>query len=1090
MIKFKEGDIRIKPDTSMTYLILDQHPLYEYVDENNDIHVLCLGGGKFMRQMILSIASCGQMLDHRLFIHVIAKNAAECLKLLLQEAPELRYYSQIDDTIQADPQYRYVSFTFDEEKNLNGSSALKRVFKKFGHCPYVIVSLGDAETSTAVAGKYTELVSKGDRTAKRIIHYYSDFDKRVSANSGNVKQVPFNSDFSKYKNSLNAMMKRAFRVHYMYSRIYDQTIKTSRSEQVFKGEINQENTEYIQLSSFAAAVHIHYKLKSIGINPAGIHLSSVKKQEIIAKRYLKALSSYRDQLIALEHRRWIMFMISQGYTFPRLHGNDDFFRPDNRVMNRLFFAREADGRYNNRFRSDSMKLHACLVPSTAESKLPEDRAEWDRFQSYEEIDLSKYDLLDKMSLKLHLFAKQRVFSEDYQTRIKYLVNTELKILLGDDLPRVVSMEAFRAFSEYIDLALLGKTSIGFTEARERFYSNCFDLEIETLRAVRSLLDRIENEFAIYNEYNLYHNYKEPDAGIVDHLLWVYCADEALTLVKMYSESSIPNIASCLTMEPEKLIIYGAPKVDPIAEKYQDSGLVDDTSFSVLAGNRDPDTITRDLIALAKQNKRVLIDVTDTSAVLESAAHAAADQNKNVGLIKYDFHSSTITNLRNYPLASIYTLKRSITAEQIFSIGGATVQEENITGKDHLPKLETTLSSMWELYLKTGPWIGDQASSQKKERSYPFWSEICAFFRFFSGEEYAEFYYDYDVKKINFGNQKWTLCEKTIRSDQVQSSGIGDILENAEKACRPPFIRNLRIFEIGNNDTNISFDIPPLGQKLEERFKYLLDNIGFETLRFRAGSSEKNSRIHFICISSGQRKGKNNKKLYSSSCIYIRDALRYTHAGTIYEIKSMERFLEDMKTARLIKNLVFKKNSGADSGYRVSFKFTSPVIPYFFEKTGNLLEIYTWSQMVKCGQFDDVKPNLDFFWGMTNDKGKPLLHNELDVVATRNMTTIVVSCKMDAFQMNHIYSVKHIAETFSTITKPVIVYVPYSLKEKKEDGSEQAISDYVRTQVAEMGVYLIDGRMIASGNLSKAFTLIAQDKLKPKDLIHPPERLLN
>ena len=1082
MICLNENEIAIKPDTSMSYLILDQYPLFDYADEKNDIHILCLGGGRFMRQMALTIASCGQMIGYQLYIHIVANNTPECLEKLLKMAPELRYYSQIDEAIHVDPQYQYVHFSFGFEKDLKTIAAQKRIFNKYGNCKYVIVSLEDTDTSTAVAERYSALLSKQVGPIRPLIHYYSGSDAPTTVERGTVEMVPFNSDFAKYKDALNDKMRMAFRVHYMYQRIYNPTCTAPDEEKEFKG-----NSEYSQLSSFAAAIHIRYKLKSIGIDPK----RSKKGKEAIAKQYQKKLPEYRDQLIALEHRRWVLFMISQGYTFPRVLNHADPFYLDTTIINRYFYNSMPDGVYNGRFRSDEKKLHPCLVPSSATDKtLPEDHQLWDSFQNYQEIDKTSFDTLDKISLKLHLFAKKRIADKKYQSRIKNLLKTDLAIILDSNLSsNVVLKNSFDVLCKEIADAISAKKATGIPNACDHFLENCTDLDIDTREAVRKLLKQINNEFSIYNEYNLYHDYKKPDAGIVDHLLWVYCCDDNdITLVKMYSKGSISNIASFLTIEPKEFIIYGVPKEKTSESQELYSSLLDNgCPVSFVTGHEKENEIVKDLSILAKKSSRVLIDDTGTSGALAVAARIASEKHKNIGIVRYDYETSSVLNYYQFPLASVYTLKRKLKAEQVFSLGGATIRHEELRERNYLPILEMKLSTLWNLFTKTGPWISAEAKGI--ESNYPHWNKICDFFQYFSGEPYAEFYLSLDNAQLSdIESKNWFACKRIIPTDRVQASKLETVLKAAAKNKEFPILRRLTIIPIDNDDSSVSFEVLPIGLWLKERFEYLLENIGGEPLEYKYFYN-KNTCKHIVCISSGT---KNAKKVYSyGSCVYIRNASYFckTNSEEKTNIMEMRSFLEAMEASRLIKNLKFMQLPSANSidlkSYRVSFKFASPIIPQLFVKKGNLLEAYSWSQMVKCGVFDDVKPNLSFSWGSgtANDEQ---LDDELDVVATRNMETVVVSCKMSDFQKDHISDVKSLAESFSEMAKPVVIYTPNNLRDSKDN---KILSQNARRRVADNGVYLIDGRILAAGKLGVAIKKIALGELTPADFVTPPTELL-
>ena len=1092
MITLTHKECIIPLDTSMSHLILDQYPLYNYADENRDIHILCLGGGRFMRQMIMTIASCGQMIGYRLFIHVVANYETECREKLLETAPELRYYAQIDDAVPVDPKHQYVHLSFGREKDLNTNAALKRVYKSYGHCSYVVVSLKDVDITAAVAEKYGQLLSKRKGQGRiPVIHYYSDSTKRVAADIRDaVTMVPFNSAFLKYRKKLDEMMARAFRAHYMYKRIYNPTCTAQEAMKSFVGE--GKVIRYHQLSSLATAAHIRYKLMSIGIDPTRAHRSREESMERIAKQYLEKMPARRTELMELEHRRWIMFMISQGYVFPRNPKNAEVFCPDPKLMNRYFYAETGNGEFNPRFRSDDEKLHPCLVPCyTSKRALPKEHDKWDMYGDYPEIDATAYDPLDKISLKLHLFAKKRMKDGNRQKRIRNISDTELQIDLEGVLPDNPKLrDSQKALSAAVKDAIIAGNTFGYKKARDQFLADCSRLDEVTREQVGSTVKELDNEFQIYDEFNRYHDYKDADAGIIDHLLWVYCAEEDLTLVKMYSDGDISNVASYMTLEPREMILYvGSRNVSErkaLKERYESTGLVEQGTLAVMAEKKD---VTADLLGLAKKHRRILVDVTDTSGSFLAAAMSAAARSPKIDVILFDFGTASVLDLTNhYPLVSAYTLKRKLSAEQVFSVSGARTIEPR--DQMDLSILKEEIQKLWKLYLIT----------EEPNSKYPFWSKICDFLMYFSSQKYfAEFYASISAEKLRECD-RWTRVEKELSLNCIEASGLENVLKKVQNSG---LIRDRKIKPTGPQHATVSFEIPAIGQWLRTRFEYFLDNVGSEPLTFRSSGA---AQSNFYLISSGSVSNSGNPAF--GSCVYIdRLGLKKQDAGmnqkdenfldiakpprfmpAMYErdFKSMCAFLTEMDNQGLVYRFQcraaqgFQKSSEDSAEYKLSYKYVSPMLPRFFAKKGNLLEAYAWYQMVSSGVFDNVKPNLSFRWGSDDAND-----DELDVVATRGMTTMVVSCKMSHFQMEHIMAVKYLSERFSRVALPVIIYSP---KRLCRDKSNTELGDKVRLRVADMGVYLIDGRILSSGKLSEAIRQIALGKIRPQDLVSPPDSL--
>ena len=129
--------------------------------------------------------------------------------------------------------------------------------------------------------------------------------------------------------------------------------------------------------------------------------------------------------------------------------------------------------------------------------------------------------------------------------------------------------------------------------------------------------------------------------------------------------------------------------------------------------------------------------------------------------------------------------------------------------------------------------------------------------------------------------------------------------------------------------------------------------------------------------------------------------------------------------------------------------------------GNVLELYAWNEARQTGYFDDCRANLTFRW----QEG---VKNELDLILTKGLTTLVVSCKTAKFNKEHLYEIKYLTERFSLNSKAVIVY-----------SSTQAVDDQmhltydtsaVKDRAKAMGVYLIDTNELEAGQLGEAFVI--------------------
>lgn len=183
---------------------------------------------------------------------------------------------------------------------------------------------------------------------------------------------------------MHSLGQQTLKLAHLYDKLGNPRVSMAESARRLAGDA------YNQRSSCASALHLKYKLASIGVNPA----PSTNIRAIISA-YQKALASDRGgELMELEHRRWLMYMVASGYRAPTFN-----------ELNQYGFEMIGD-RFNGKWRCDAKRLHPCVVPgSTAGISIGQ--TDWARFSSGSEIKASGFDPLDQASLMMHNLAKKK-----------------------------------------------------------------------------------------------------------------------------------------------------------------------------------------------------------------------------------------------------------------------------------------------------------------------------------------------------------------------------------------------------------------------------------------------------------------------------------------------------------------------------------------------------------------------------------------------------------------------------------------------------------------------------------------------------------
>ena len=78
------------------------------------------------------------------------------------------------------------------------------------------------------------------------------------------------------------------------------------------------------------------------------------------------------------------------------------------------------------------------------------------------------------------------------------------------------------------------------------------------------------------------------------------------------------------------------------------------------------------------------------------------------------------------------------------------------------------------------------------------------------------------------------------------------------------------------------------------------------------------------------------------------------------------------------------------GEQVSFRFRDHQIRTWLRDVGSVLELYTYKACLDTGLFDDVRTSAVVDW--EENKRDNVVSNELDVMATRGVTPVFISCK--------------------------------------------------------------------------------------------------
>lgn len=115
----------------------------------------------------------------------------------------------------------------------------------------------------------------------------------------------------------------------------------------------------------------------------------------------------------------------------------------------------------------------------------------------------------------------------------------------------------------------------------------------------------------------------------------------------------------------------------------------------------------------------------------------------------------------------------------------------------------------------------------------------------------------------------------------------------------------------------------------------------------------------------------------------------------------------------------------------------------FKQAGNLLEMYTYAAVDRCGCFNDVVTGVILDWDTEKNKSSDETTNEIDVIATADCVPIVISCKNTNIIKEHLYELETVANHYcGKYSRKVIVTSAKALP-------------VIRNRAKDMGITVID-----------------------------------
>lgn len=384
--------------------LLYDRPLYDAVSDGSmEINVLTVGSGTYGQKFIDICLQAGQMKDISLCITAVSDNAEEDRSNYLRFRPAVSKFVDVCGAAPREGKQTYGKLRFlpiptterAAEKTVSfkrgGSAGIKEENRALVSAlisqgekrpfDYIFIALGDDMLNRRTALLFAEEIeAKWGRERNCPVCYISERTRKAGRKGLWPYPVCINQKIT--EDTIDPRLRQmAFNTHISW--------ESSLNMDISKAFEKFCENKYEYSSSLEYALSIKYKLYSIGIKTEDTdEAAEIFSREILEKRLTdKEAERQFNALSALEHRRWVVSLITEGWTPPL----------DESGKLRLKTCIE-----NGAVRNERDHTHPCIVFSTEEAPLngegyaAENRRKWGEG----DIDLNLDDL-DRMSVELH-----------------------------------------------------------------------------------------------------------------------------------------------------------------------------------------------------------------------------------------------------------------------------------------------------------------------------------------------------------------------------------------------------------------------------------------------------------------------------------------------------------------------------------------------------------------------------------------------------------------------------------------------------------------------------------------------------------------
>lgn len=1001
---------------------LYEHPLYKKLPAaEKNLHVLIFGFGNYGQKFLDVCLQVGQMVDINFSATVVSKNPSD-KEIYLNDRPALKDFFDVDDDkTTCEQSYGKISFKIAKiaknetvaNSNVVDDVMLELCEKARPH--YVFIALGNdtlnksAATACRNALKFLEIDCLTNFAQEENLHSKPRGIMPVYVRR-DVKTCSIHSEIERM----------AFNAHLVW-------------EKSLNVDFNAVRKDFLEPYSHDACVanvlSIKYKLHSIGIDTRKIS-DLAEAAKIFVEKNLhrdgkKNTPEYnlRNQLIFVEHKRWVVEKICAGYKKRSLEDCADGTTKDKKRRN-----------------------HACILTSCP-NRLLHDNYQAEDWDTMTQQELKNLDELDKMSVQLHQQFRRQI--EDKKSHLRILLHRAMEDIVAEISKNMASSAAFSELKVCLQDILNGDKNkvLLYKNLKSVFEKSLSELDSMTRENVKKLLGELENKFQPFLNAMEYRDYKQDDVALIDNIPFILTYSTKITLAIPYNIGSntevFCNVASATVVNPAQIIYLVLfeksndvnqlkKSLDGLIKYLNRKNLRADIEFAIAfkASSLDCSQLEAKIAKFGiKRIRRVKIFPFDMKNKFDSFRSYLNRKAKNNPLLLLEKNKTYLSGLlegqgiyNDFSAYEFNTLNMKFNSFSRCEFLNYISKRNFITAND-LTELNSSKGSLGE----QPTFFEDYKALWKKYRENPFvWKTLC--------------------NLLDEHSQKVDVLAKLERSSTYVKTALA---------------------------REYTYLLPP------ECLRTVEDNV------LKILKNQKFIDDYAINIGSGNSFAVTIKDSFNNESAYktlfanpytlfqpeaIRLVPKYNTLSVVFDglmVKNLDLSSKDRKVISLLEFFAAKNyltNLNVSDSSRISFTYATRTIKNLLTVAGKILEIYVWHEIKNSGYFDDVVSNFELNWNSSEVK------NEIDCIAIKNFKVLIIECKarQQLFQnidQNFHHKLSAISEHFGINCTPVLIADTQKPNENQDERSVvmQITTVWKKEEIENIGATL---RKIVNGNYQK------------------------